>query len=69
MIAHKGQHEDDRTDPETSRRSLFNAPEAPDAATSAVIRQWLYGEKLGGRTGPTKKSDIEFAALSHDLPT
>ena len=45
------------------------AAESPDPVTRAVLRQWLYSEKLAAQSGPTGTDlgDIEFAALSGDV--
>lgn len=46
------------------------AAESPDPVTRAVLRQWLYGEKLAAQqSGATGGDigDIEFAALSGDF--
>ena len=64
MISHKGQYEDDRTSPEVGRgpaETLFDR----DPVRDAKIRQWLYEERIGGRSGGDM-DDREFAALTRD---
>ena len=69
MISHKGQYEDDRTTPEVGRgpaETLFDR----DPVKAAKIRQWLYEEGIGGRSGSGRElGDREFAALSQDKRT
>jgi hypothetical protein len=70
MKAHRAQFPDDRTTPEVGRRQKAEeaAQSDPDPVTRAVIRQWLYHDKITAQSGPAGDdiSDIGFAALTGD---
>ena len=68
MKAHRAQFPDDRTTPEVGRRQKAEeaAQSDPDPVTRAVIRQWLYHDKISSLQGLGGDAidDMEFAALS-----